>query len=244
MTTYATFGQLDPGFRFRTDLADPFIEKTPDMLHPDGMIVEVEDFPGVVKTFGDYRNNAELVRDGLVPLGALAKDEPTLDMTYGKGRFWTLWEPDELTAIDIIEERCPNGHAVDFRDTGFDPGQFTRIVLDGPYRLNGTPDTDSDGDYGVHEPATWQERYQLIKDGITEAGRLLKRGGILTVKCQDQVCSGKKRWQTADFAAHGATVGFRWKDELHMPSFRDQPEGRKQVHSRMNFSTALILVKK
>jgi len=243
LTTYATFGQLDPGFRFRTDLADPFIEKTPDMLHPDGMIVEVEDFPGVVKTFGDYRNNAELVRDGLVPLGALAKDEPTLDMTYGKGRFWTLWEPDELTAIDIIEERCPNGHAVDFRDTGFDPGQFTRIVLDGPYRLNGTPDTDSDGDYGVHEPATWQERYQLIKDGITEAGRLLKRGGILTVKCQDQVCSGKKRWQTADFAAHGATVGFRWKDELHMPSFRDQPAGR-QAHSRINYSTALVLVKR
>lgn len=244
MTTYATFGQLDIGFRYRLNIDDPYVEKAGDGECPSGAIVEVEDFPGVVKAMGDYRNNAELVRDGLVPIGALAKDEPTLDMTYGLGRFWTLWRPDDLTGIDIIEERSPIGHAVDFTDTGFEPGQFTRIVLDGPYRLNGTPDTDSDGDYGVHEPATWQERYKLIEGGITEAGRILKRGGVLTVKCQAQVCSGQKRWQPADFARHAETVGFRWKDELDMPSFRDQPAGRRQVHSRINYSTALVLVRR
>lgn len=198
----------------------------------------------IVLTHGDWSTNAEMVAEGLVPLGYLGALEPTLDMTYGLGKWWARWRPVNLTGIDINPEKSPIGRPVDYRCTGFEPGEFSRITLDGPYRLNGTPDTESDASYGVDVPATWQERHASICDGITEAARLLERKGILIVKCQPQVCSGQKRWQPRIFANHAETVGFRQLDELQFPSFRDQPSGRRQVHSRINYSVALVLVKR
>lgn len=45
---------------------------------------------------GTWANNAELIRDAVVPLGYLRDEWRTLDPIYGLGRFWTLWRPRSL----------------------------------------------------------------------------------------------------------------------------------------------------
>ena len=198
-----------------------------------------------VLAVGGWRNNAEMIRDAVVPLGYLRADWDTLDPTFGLGRFWALWCPDRLVASDLDPAKSPTGTPVDFRDLPHPDASFDAVVFDPPYKLNGTSTgrgaSASDADYGVAGPATWQARHELIRDGITEATRVLKPGGMLLVKCQDQVCSGQVRWQTREFAAHAEGLGHRLVDRFDLLGHRPQPAGRRQVHARRNTSTLLIL---
>lgn len=51
------------------------------------------------------------------------------------------------------------------------------------------------------------------------------------------------RWQTIEFTNHAVGLGSRLVDQLHLPSYRPQPAGRRQVHARRNYSTLLVLQK-
>lgn len=195
-----------------------------------------------VLAIGSWRNNAELIV-GCRDLGYLHDDYLTLDPTYGLGRFWSSWRPTNLIAHDIDPHRAPDG-PMDFTATKYFDNLFDAVVFDPPYKLNGTGGSHaSDEAFGVANSVRWQDRMQLICDGITECVRVLKIGGYLLVKCQDQVCSGQVRWQTHEFAAHAAVLGCRLKDMLHLQSYREQPPGRTQKHARRNYSTMLVLVK-
>ena len=91
--------------------------------------------------------------------------------------------------------------------------------------------------------ASREDRHRLIREGTVECLRVLKRGGFLLLKCQDQVNGGKVRWQTMDFAWHAGLYGGRLVDMLHMLGGRPQPEGTSQRHARRNMSTLLVLRK-
>lgn len=195
-----------------------------------------------VMAFGSWANNAEMIAD-CARLGYLRSDAKTLDPTWGLGRFYSLWRPDELIASDLDPERSPVGYSIDFTKMPFPDGFFDQIILDPPYKLNGTGGSHaSDEAYGVAGTyESWQSKHQLICDGITECTRVLKPKGMLLVKCQAQVCSGQIRWQPFIFTAHAETLGHRLVDMLHIPSYRAQPPGRTQIHSRQNYSTLLVL---
>ena len=171
------------------------------------------------------RTNAELVRD-CAHLGYLERSMHVLDPTYGKaGGFWKLWRPDHLVACDIDPARSPIGFGVDFTDLPW-PATFDAVALDGPYKLNGSGGShESDDRFGVAtRGVSWQARHQLIADGIAEAARVLVRGGVLLVKCQDQVCGGVVRWQTREFADAAERNGCTLIDALHLVGHRPQPE--------------------
>lgn len=187
---------------------------------------------------GTRRNNAELVVD-LHALGYL--DDDVLDATYGLGRFWTAFRPAQLAAVDIDPARTTI--VADFRHLPFGNRTFRTVVLDPPYKLNGTstgrgPST-SDHSYGVTDYHTPVDRHRMICDGITDCCRVADR--YLIVKCQDQVVSGRVHWQTRIFTDHAETCGFRLVDMLHVQGYRKQPPGRRQVHARRDYSTALVL---
>jgi len=197
-----------------------------------------------VMAISTARNNAELIlqcRD----LGYLHDDWRILDPTHGLGRFWTLWQPRRIIRCDLNLQRSPLGRAVDFRTLPWPDRHFEAVVFDPPYKLNGTGGSHaSDTSYGVDTAGVrWQDKHCLIVDGITECFRVLVDGGYLLIKCQDQVCSGHVRWQTREFAHHAETLGCQLVDMLHLPSYRAQPEGRRQVHARRNYSTLLVLRK-
>lgn len=198
-----------------------------------------------VHACGSWKNNAQLIRDGVVPLGYLSTKMKVLDPTYGLGRFWSLWRPKDLTACDIDPSKSPIGHAVDFTCMPFDDATFDAVVFDPPYKLNGTGGSvASDGAYGVADRATWHERHSLIKAGIGECQRVCAPGGYVLVKCMDQVCSGQVRWQTDEFSSHAQTLGMRKVDRFDLLSSRPQPPGRRQVHARRNYSTLLVFQKR
>ncbi len=188
---------------------------------------------------GRYRDNAELIvacRD----LGYIGGR--VLDPTWGLGRFWTRWQPDGLVATDLDPARGRDGVA-DFTALPHPDRSFDTVVFDPPYKLNGTPSSggpaSSDSDYGVATVASWRDRMALCMAGIDECGRVA--AGHLLVKCQDQVCSGKVRWQTHEFAAHAVRGGvLQLVDRLELVSYRPQPAGRRQVHARRNHSTMLV----
>ena len=176
-----------------------------------------------VLAIGQARTNAELMLD-VVELGYLDRTMVTLDPTWGLGRFWKRWRPDHLVGSDLDPAKSPIGFPVDFTELPW-PRCFDAVVLDGPYKLNGSGGSHaSDGAYGVAtKGVSWRARHGLIRDGITEAARVLVPGGTLLVKCQDQVCGGDVRWQTREFADHAESVGCTLIDTLLLPGRRAQP---------------------
>jgi len=227
-----------------------------------------------VRAIGDARNNAELILDA-VALGYLRADWRTLDPTYGRGRFWRRWRPEHLTRHDLDPNRAPDGPA-DFTRLPYAANHFDAVVFDPPYKLNGAAGSHaSDVDYGVDERAGWQSRHALIVAGIVEAARVVSparlervdrgrtelAGGMVLIKCQDQVSAGAVRWQTREFADAAEAVGLELIDAFHLRGYRAQPrrtrkhgecrglgcdacvDGRvpsRQHHAARNYSTLLI----
>jgi hypothetical protein len=186
----------------------------------------------------DWPTNADMIAD-VARLGYLRADWRTLDATFGRGRWWTKWRPRHLVTVDR-SKGDPQLRA-DFRNLPFPAGRFDVVAYDPPYKLNGTPGGEVDERYGVDTPTRWQDRHTLISAGINDCTRVLRPGGMLLVKCQDQVCSGHVRWQTREFADHAEALGLRLIDRLDMLGGREQPEGRRQVHARRNLSSLLVL---
>jgi hypothetical protein len=188
----------------------------------------------------NWPTNGHLIAD-VAKLGYLKFDWLTLDPTYGQGNWWTVWSPKDLVIHDKYSGPAQDG--TDFRNLPHDDGEFKAVAFDPPYKLNGT-DQGEGWRYGVARPMDWKAKMQMIRDGITECERVLSKWGILLVKCQDQVCSGKVRWQTIDFANHAHAVGLDLVDRFdYFGGYRPQPAGRNQVHARGRGSTLLVFEK-
>lgn len=188
-----------------------------------------------VLAVNDWPTNGDLIAD--VSKLYLSKEDRILDATYGRGRWWTKWQPDKLYTNDLYTEA---EFSYDFRDMPFHDGEFDVVAFDPPYKLNGTPTLgDFDDAYGVDQRTNWRERMAYLLDGFTECARVAS--DLVLVKCQDQVCSGKMRWQTFEVLVRAADLGLRLVDRFDMlGGTRPQPVGRRQVHARGRGSTLLV----
>lgn len=187
---------------------------------------------------GAWSSNAELIAD-CARLGYLRREWRTLDPTYGHGTFWKVFRPDELVAHDIDPTKSPTGQSVDATALPYADRSFPSVVIDGPYKLNGTPTSEIDARYGTDQSTRWQDRMDLLGRMLGEGARVLG-DGFLLFKCQDQVCSGKVRWQTFGFTRHAEGLGLGLVDRLDFLSYRPQPHGVRQVTARRNASTLLV----
>lgn len=193
---------------------------------------------------GEWRTNGDLIAD--VARLYLDDDMTVLDPTYGHGRWWTVWRPQCLVAFDIDPAKSPDYPAGgDFTCMPAHwTDRFDAVAFDPPYKLNGTATVEVDAQYGVHERATRDQRLDLIEAGLAECARVLKPGGYLLVKCQDQVEGGKVRWQTDRVtAAATGPLELVKVDAFLFRSYRPQPAGRTQQHARRNYSTLFVFQK-
>ncbi len=191
-----------------------------------------------VQAVGEWRTNGALIAD-VSRLGYL--DGHVLDVTYGLGRFWTDWAPERLTAVDLDPAKSPSmPPGVDFTNLPFADASFDAAVIDPPYRFTGTADQPFDGAYGLKPSVRWQDRMQLILDGVTECCRVSR--GFVLAKVQAQVVSGKVRWQDVEVVRTAEALGWRLVDRFDLVTpQRPQPPGRAQKHARRNHSTLLVL---
>ncbi len=190
-----------------------------------------------------WKNNGELIADLHHTLGYFGERTSTLDATYGRGVWWKIYRPAGLVTNDLRQDYDTDYHYDFRRFPKAWRGTFDTVAFDPPYKLNGKP-SEEDERYGVHLPATWQERNKLCLQGITGCARLLTKNGILLVKCMDQVSRNAKLWQTIDFANHAVTQGLMlqdWATYLRKP--RAQDKKRPQMHLHSNYSSLLIFRK-
>lgn len=212
------------------ELVDALLEGLPGPVDPVG--------PGPIMAISRWSTNGHLIAD-CAKLGYLQAGGRTLDPTFGLGTFWSVWRPDELVAHDLDPAKSPTGKSVDATDLPYPDRSFHNVVLDGPYKLNGTPSAGIDERYGVHETTHWRERLDLLGLMLVEGARVLGDGYLL-YKCQDQVCCGKVRWQTTIFTNLAAELGLGLVDRFDFLSYRAQPNGTRQVTARRNYSTLLV----
>jgi hypothetical protein len=175
------------------------------------------------------------------------------DVTFGKGVFWKNIPEDEyqLFATDIKS-------GVDCRNLPYRRGELDCVVLDPPYMEglfrkddsfagNGTHssfrDHYSNGDRPTNIGNKWHDAVlELYIRAAIEARRVLKKKGILIVKCQDEVSAGIQRMTHVEIILNLMRMDFYAKDIFVMVR-RNKPGATriiKQLHARKNHSYFLV----
>jgi len=195
-----------------------------------------------------------------------------LDMTYGRGVFWKKVERDfdvlyisnnaeldrprtvheeqyAVVANDIDPQR--GAFSYDFRELPEEwAGRFDAVVLDPPYQHVGGVESMKDSmDKRYKNKARGRRGYagskavhQLYIEGMVEARRVLKSGGILATKTMDQVESGKQVWDHIILLNVAKALGFVDEDLFVLVSKMTPTMRHKyQLHARKNHSYFLVL---
>jgi hypothetical protein len=158
------------------------------------------------------------------------------DVTYGNGNFWNK--------VDLGKYRFHPADiktGIDFRKLPYTNECFDMIVFDPPY-MHGSPAPirkDLDKTYANNDKGGWGKDYiyKLYKDGMKEAWRVLKFNGILLVKCQDQVESGKNLFDHIVIYNMAMELAYTAED-LFILTRNGNPMMRHnyQIHARKNHS--------
>ncbi len=144
--------------------------------------------PGTVESVVKSRTNGRLI--AVAAQLHIGPDDAVIDVTYGRGGFWSEYRPRGLVAHDLRVD------GVDFRDLPHADASFDVVMFDPPYIPQGGRDSDKAADfrdrYGLDEvPMTVGELEELISAGVHEVARVLKPRGRLFAKCMDYVNGGR-----------------------------------------------------
>ena len=217
-------------------------------------------------------DNADLfprILDLHVPRGATVAD-----VTFGQGVFWkNVREGDYTLLASDIDARgshgvLPSGRVevrtgVDCRDLPYGDAALDCVVLDPPYmeglyrsvagHLAGSG-THSPFRHAYSNGKARQEKGPRWHDAVVdmyvkagrEAYRVLKRDGILIVKCQDEVSANKQRLTHVEIITAYEAMGFYAKDLFVLVRTNRAGVSRlkKQEHARKNHSYFLVFQKR
>ena len=191
------------------------------------------------------------------------------DVTYGRGVFWKRIPSGtyQVFASDLELVAPERDIFVRYRDgvvcrhLPYEDASLDCVVLDPPYmegffRRNQTHragsgthsafrDAYADGNTydAVDGGPKWHDVVtKLYLDAGLEARRVLRRGGTLVVKCQDEVSANKQRLTHVEIVSGYEDMGFYCKDLFVLVRNNAPGVSRllRQVHARKNHSYFLI----
>ena len=128
-----------------------------------------------------------------------------LDPCYSKGVFYKGKQRpqycfDLIPQYDFVEK-------YDCRNLPFDDNTIDSIIFDPPFLATTGPSLKKSENnnhinkrFGVYNSE--HELFQMYKDSIAEFSRVLKDSGLLVVKCQDKISSGKQ------YIAHNTIINY------------------------------------
>jgi hypothetical protein len=178
------------------------------------------------------------------------------DVTHGRGIFWKRVAPDRYR---VLPTDIKTG--VDCRKLPYECATIDCVVLDPPYmeglyrratsQLAGGGtyaafrSTYSNGQRTLSGPKYHDAVLDLYFGAGREAFRVLKAGGVLIVKCQDEVSANTQRLTHVEIIGEYARIGFRAKDlfVLVRPNRPAVSRLVRQAHARKNHSYFLVFVK-
>lgn len=186
--------------------------------------------------------NADLFPDILslyVPLGS-----KIADVTYGKGNFWTKVD---VSQYEMLPSDLSTG--TDCRKLPYEAESIDVVVFDPPYIYNpkATIKDSISGSYALNETLdlrTNNDVLEFYQVGMTEAVRVLKKNGVLIVKCQDCIESNKSKWNHITIYMQALELGLV-ADDLFVLVQTGVPASRWKVqhHARKNHSYFWIFKK-
>ena len=191
------------------------------------------------------------------------KGSKIADVTWGKGVFWKKVPENQY---EVLPSDIATG--IDCRDLPYEDESLDCVVLDPPYMegfyrkknshkagsgthsafseaySNGDEKNDDSQNNGTKKwHAAVTDMY--FKAGF-EAHRVLKKKGILIVKCQDEVSAGKQWLTHVEIINEYEKYDFYSKDLFIIVRANKPSVSRlkRQVHARKNHSYFLIFIKK
>ena len=166
----------------------------------------------------------------------VTKGSVIADVTYGKGVFWRdIDESDyDLRPTDLAS-------GVDFCDLPYMDSELDALVLDPPYMHGGKTVKKSINDCYKNQNTSHESVIRLYAGGILEASRCLKKGGIIIIKSQDEIESGKQRFSHLEIMHCLEMFGFSILDlfvvvQKSIPAMRE----KYQKTARKNHSYFIV----
>lgn len=191
------------------------------------------------------------------------KGSKVADVTWGRGVFWKKVPEDEYEVLGTDISR-----GVDCRDLPYDNGSLDCVVLDPPYmegfyRKNNSHKAGSGSHSGLSQAYSngdevnadtnntgTKKWHAAVTDmyfkASVEAYRVLRKKGVLIVKCQDEVSAGKQWFTHIEIINELEIIGYYAKDLFVVVRTNKPAVSRliKQVHARKNHSYFLVFIKK
>lgn len=194
------------------------------------------------------------------------------DVTFGKGVFWNRVDLSKykLHASDIclksdvakkfqgVELRS----GIDCRHLPYSDSSFDCLVLDPPYLESFYRENKNHvGGIGTHRSfreayssingvetaqAKWHDAViEMYEKAGLEAYRVLRKGGVLIVKCQDEVSANLQRLTHVEIITAYESIGFYAKDLFVIVRTNKPVVSRTlgQKHARKNHSYFIVFVK-
>jgi hypothetical protein len=194
----------------------------------------------------NWQFNGDLIAD-VAKLGYIRDDDCCIDLTYGKGTWWKRYRPTLLATNDIDDTTKAEYHD-DFRATKWFDDNFDVVAFDPPYISPGGRETSTIADFNSRfglqsTPRTVLGLREMNQDGLDEARRICKPGGIILVKCMNYISSGRYQPEVFVMWEAATAFGLQMVDQFIMIR-RSGPQSQKtQVHARNNYSVLLIFQK-
>jgi len=168
------------------------------------------------------------------------------DITYGKGTFWKDIDLSQFKLSPSDIRTCPES-PYDFRDLPYDDDSFDVVVFDPPYAHNpgnmivNPAYQNKETTKGFYH----KDIINLYKEGMEESFRIVKKGGFVFVKCQDEIETSKQRYSHIEIFNIAEELGFYGKD-LFVLVRKVFPviQHKNQKHARKNHSYLWIFQKK
>ena len=180
------------------------------------------------------------------------------DVTYGKGVFW---RHVDTSRYDFVPSDIAEG--VDCRKLPYEDESFDALVFDPPYMegfyRGGSSVKAGAGTHGAfrdhysngdERPASGGAKWhaavlEMYVEGCREAHRVLRDGGHLIVKCQDEVSANRQNLTHVEVINACAELGLYCKDLFVLVRANRPGMSRviQQIHARKNHSYFLVFAK-
>lgn len=185
----------------------------------------------ILSAYSDQHEILSSILELHVPEGTFS-----VDPTYGRGGFYKKGIPEPLARYDL-HPRDSSIQQGDCRHLPVEDGSLDSMIIDLPYLHAPGKESVMGNQFGGFR--TQRDLWDCHLEAIVEAARVLKKGGTLTLKCQDIVEAGKQVFNHCEVYNIARSMGFTAIDLFVLVKNGKPIQGWNhsiQKHSRKNCS--------